>query len=92
MKRLVKQQIVFRSLYSDDGKKYLEKYGFPPDYDRSLVYIYRDKAYTESEAVLRVTKQLRRPWPLLSGFLILPRRMRDPVYRLAARHRHHIPL
>ena len=89
-KRLGKEKILFRSLFSEEGKKYLRKYGFPDDYDRSVVYIYRDTAYVESDAVLRITRKMRGLYPLLSGFLVLPKWIRDPFYRLIARHRHRI--
>lgn len=89
-KRLGEEKILFRSLFSEEGKKYLGKYGFPEDYDRSVVYINRDRAYVESEAVLRITRKMRGLYPLLSVFLVFPRWIRDPFYRLIARHRHRI--
>ena len=51
-KHLGKHKILFRSLYDEEGKKYLKKYGFPENYDESVVYIYKGKAYIKSEAVL----------------------------------------
>ena len=87
-----KGRILFRSLQSDEGKKYLKRYGFPEDYDRSLVYIHHHKAYVRSDAVLRITRKMSGLFPLLSAFLLIPRKIRDPLYDLVARHRHHIPV
>ncbi|MFO1489463.1 MAG: DCC1-like thiol-disulfide oxidoreductase family protein [Kiritimatiellia bacterium] len=46
------------------------------------------RAFLESTAALRIARGLRFPWPLLSVLLIVPRVLRDPVYRWIARHRY----
>ena len=81
-------KILFRSLFSDEGKKYLKKYGLPEDYNESLVLIEQGKHYLGSDAVLLVTKKMKGLFPLLSLFLVLPRRFRDYFYMLVSRHRH----
>ncbi|HWG91812.1 MAG TPA: DCC1-like thiol-disulfide oxidoreductase family protein [Candidatus Thermoplasmatota archaeon] len=43
-----------------------------------------------STAALRVARRLRWPWPLLAALLVVPRPLRDAVYRLVARHRHRL--
>ncbi len=83
-------KILFRSLHSDEGKKYLKKYDFPENYDRSLVYLWQNKAYTRSDAALKVTRNMKLPFRLLQVFLILPRKFRDSLYDLLARHRHRL--
>ncbi len=87
-KHLGDQKMVFRSLYSEEGKAYLEKFGLPEDYDDSLVYIYKEKAYLKTDAVLRIARKMHRLYPLLSAFLVIPRFLRDPVYMFVAKHRH----
>ena len=86
------EKILFRSLFKEEGKKYLSAYGFPSNYDKSVILIENGKAYQRSDAVLRTTKKMRGLYPLLSVFLILPRGFRDYFYTLIAKHRHRFPL
>ena len=44
--------------------------------------------YQESTAVLRIARRLRWPWAWVYGAIILPRPVRDLVYRWIARHRY----
>lgn len=82
--------IMFRSLYSDEGKKYLLEYGLPDDYDESLVLIENGTAYISSDAALRVSAFMKGAFPLLTVFLYIPRKGRDYIYNFIAKHRHHL--
>jgi predicted DCC family thiol-disulfide oxidoreductase YuxK len=52
------------------------------------VLIENGVAYTESTAALRVSRHLRFAWPLCYAGIVLPRALRDPVYRFIASHRY----
>ena len=78
----------FISIYSAEGKQYLSHYGLPERYDESLVLIENGKAYVKSAAVLRISRELDGAFPLLYGFIIVPRILRDTVYMLVSKHRH----
>ena len=78
------------SLYSDEGRKLLVKYGFPADYDESVVLIEHEKAYTKSDAVLRVFKYLNGMYPYIYWFIIVPKALRNWVYHLVSKHRHRL--
>lgn len=54
----------------------------------SVVFIEDGKAYTHSAAALRVARHLRAPWRWLRVFWIVPRPVRDAVYRWFARNRY----
>ena len=54
----------------------------------SVVLIEDGKAYTHSAGALRVARHLRAPWRWLRVFWIVPRPLRDAVYRWFARHRY----
>lgn len=54
----------------------------------SVVFIEDGKAYTHSSGALRVARHLRAPWNLLRIFWIVPRPIRDAVYRWFARNRY----
>jgi predicted DCC family thiol-disulfide oxidoreductase YuxK len=53
-----------------------------------MVLVEGDRAYLRSTAALRVAMKLCRGWPLLGLFLLVPRPIRDLVYRWVARHRY----
>ncbi|MGC4234334.1 MAG: thiol-disulfide oxidoreductase DCC family protein [Niabella sp.] len=78
----------FASLQSDAGKKLLEAHGLPEDHLKSFVYICNDRAYTRSDAALKVAAQLSYPTKFLSWFIIVPKFIRDFVYDLIARNRY----
>jgi predicted DCC family thiol-disulfide oxidoreductase YuxK len=54
----------------------------------SIVLVEAGVTYTKSTAVLRIVRGLRFPWPLLSAFMVVPRRLRDAIYDWIARHRY----
>lgn len=78
----------FVSLQSDMGKRLLAQHGIDPARTDSFVLIENGTAFTESTAALRVAKRLHRAWPLFYAGIILPRFVRDPVYRFIARNRY----
>lgn len=80
----------FAPLQSATGRRMMAQHHLPPDDLGSLVLIEDGRAFRESTAALRVARALRFPWPLLSVCLLLPRCLRDPVYRLIARNRHRL--
>ncbi|NGP46588.1 DUF393 domain-containing protein [Bacillaceae bacterium SIJ1] len=46
--------------------------------------------FTESDAVLRICQYLRWPWKIFVVFRLIPKAIRNQVYRWFARHRHRI--
>ncbi|MGN7358592.1 thiol-disulfide oxidoreductase DCC family protein [Paenibacillus sp. SAF-054] len=78
----------FASLQSDIGAELLKKGGLPPDEVDTVVLIEDGQYYVRSAAVLRIFRQMRMPWPLLYIFVILPRPLRDTMYRYVARNRY----
>ena len=46
------------------------------------------KLFARSDAALRITHDLRRPWPLLGALRLLPRPLRDALYAVVARYRY----
>ena len=54
----------------------------------SLVYFENGKIYTHSDAALRICKDLSFPWNLFPILLLVPRFLRDFVYKLIARNRY----
>lgn len=91
IKRDPERRFRFASLQSEAGKRILKGSA-----NRGLnsgridtIVLYQDGAYyTRSSAALRIAKGLRFPWPLAFGFIIVPRFIRDAVYRIVAANRY----
>lgn len=75
----------FASLQSDIGKAILEQYQIKTD---SIILVENDRVYTQSSAALRIARRMKGAFPLLYGFVILPRFLRDAVYGFIARNRY----
>lgn len=54
----------------------------------TVVLIEENKMYTESTAALRISKQLNGGWSIFYLFIIIPRPLRDLVYRYIAKNRY----
>ena len=78
----------FTALQSELGQRLLAQHHIDPASTDSFVLIEDGAAYTESTAALRVARRLRGAWPLCFAAIILPRFVRDPVYRFIARQRY----
>ncbi|WP_246369680.1 thiol-disulfide oxidoreductase DCC family protein [Saccharibacillus deserti] len=79
----------FASLQSELGTELAGGTGFEQSGEpNTLVLIENGHKYVRSTAALRIARKLRFPWPLLSALLIVPRPLRDAVYRYIARNRY----
>jgi predicted DCC family thiol-disulfide oxidoreductase YuxK len=88
IKRDNKNQFLFASLQSGEGKQILEDRNFPMNKMDSFFLIENGKVYDKSTAALKVLKKLSGPWSLLYGFIIVPRFIRDGVYNWIAKNRY----
>jgi predicted DCC family thiol-disulfide oxidoreductase YuxK len=79
----------FASIQSETGQDLLEWCGLARSFSQAIVLIDRGNIYLGSTAALRVGRQLRFPWSLISSVgLIVPRFIRDGVYKQIAAHRY----
>lgn len=79
----------FASLQSELGGELAGGVGFEASSEpNTLVLIEDGKRYVRSTAALRIARRLRFPWPLLYALIIVPRPLRDAVYRWIARNRY----
>ncbi len=76
------------SLQSRTGRELLTDAGLPEDYDASLVLFEDGQVYTSSDAALRVARYLDAPWSWSGVLRIVPRPLRDVVYRWVSRNRY----
>ncbi len=80
LKRDRTKQFRFASLQSETGKELKNKFHIPQETD-SIVFVHMDQFYIESEAALEIARLLPYPWKVASIFKIVPRTLRDKIYR-----------
>jgi len=83
-----RDRLQFGTLQSEAGSELLGACGLPEDYDESMVIVEGERAYTESDAVVRIAWHLGFPWALGSVASIVPKRIRDRAYRILADNRY----
>jgi predicted DCC family thiol-disulfide oxidoreductase YuxK len=83
-----RDRLRFGTLQSEAGTELLERCGLPRDYDRSMVVVEGETAYTDSDAVVRLAWLLGFPWALGSVAALVPEPIRDRTYRWLARNRY----
>jgi predicted DCC family thiol-disulfide oxidoreductase YuxK len=85
----------FAALDSVAGRAVLERNPHMRDFD-SVLFIeppkgeQPERVFAHSDAALRAASYLGGPWRLVNVARIIPRPLRDAVYRLIARHRHRL--
>ena len=67
-----------------EGRPLAEQLGINPDRPDSFAFVANGQAFVKSEAVLRITRELRR-WQWTWLFHFIPRVIRDAIYDLVAR-------
>ncbi|MFT3936035.1 MAG: thiol-disulfide oxidoreductase DCC family protein [Chitinophagaceae bacterium] len=88
LKRDKKNQFLFGSLQGETGQAYLKKYNLPADNFNSFMLVEGEKLYTQSTAALRMLKHIGSAWALFYAFIIVPKFIRDAVYKFIARNRY----
>jgi predicted DCC family thiol-disulfide oxidoreductase YuxK len=83
-----KSVIKFAALQSDAGQQLLQQFNLSTSEFNSFIFIEAGKVYTSSTAALKVSKYLTALWPLLYGFIIVPKFIRDGIYKWIAKNRY----
>ena len=78
----------FTTLQSGIAHQMLANQKIPANDLSSFVFIENEKIYTRSTAALRVCKYLTGLWPLMYGFIIVPKFIRDGIYNWIAKNRY----
>jgi predicted DCC family thiol-disulfide oxidoreductase YuxK len=90
IKRDQKAYFTFTASQTPEGQDVLGSYGLGELARHSIVLVEKGRVYRKSTAALRIARRLSFGWPLLYGFILLPRSFRDPIYDLIARNRYRI--
>ena len=80
----------FGASQNPEGQELLAKHGTSREAARSLILIEDGQIYLRSTAALRVAGHLSPPWRYARVLLLVPRPIRDAVYRVIAAIRHQI--
>lgn len=80
--------IRFARLQSPLGARLMRDHGLDPGDAETFLFLKEGRALVRSDAAVEVARHLRFPWRALAIFGVLPRFLRDPVYRLLARNRY----
>ena len=87
-KRDQNSKFTFLSQQSDEAKKLMEKYHFNYETIDTIILISNNEAFSKSDAVLEISKNLSGFWFLFSYFKIIPKCMRDFLYNFVSKNRY----
>ena len=73
---------------SEAGRALLAEQAMIPDLQDTIVVIADGKRFTHSDAALAILRRMPFPWSLLSIGIILPKPIRDYLYRFVAKNRY----
>ena len=88
LKRDKKNKFRFGSLQGNYGQQMMKKLQMPSGDMYSFILQENEKVYTRSTAALRVLKLLGGKWKLFYSFIVIPKFVRDGVYRFIAQNRY----
>lgn len=80
----------FGASQNPEGQALLAQLGTSQEAARSLILIDDDRVYLRSDAALRIAQRLGAPWKYAGALLIVPRPIRDLVYRGVAAVRYRL--
>lgn len=81
-------RFLFASLQSAFGQQVLAMENLEETDLKSILLISGGRVFTRSTAILRIARGMPAGWPLLYGFMLIPRFIRDLLYDLIARNRY----
>lgn len=83
-----KRRFRFAALQSETGSAFLQRHSMDENTFDTFILDEGDAFYTRSDAALKIARRMTGAWPLLYGFIIIPRFLRDAVYRYIAGNRY----
>jgi predicted DCC family thiol-disulfide oxidoreductase YuxK len=87
LRRDRREYFQFAPLQSTAGREQLARLGLGDSDLKTMVLVEGDKSFLRSTAALRVCRRLKGLWPLLYGFVLMPKGWRDQAYVVVARNR-----
>jgi predicted DCC family thiol-disulfide oxidoreductase YuxK len=90
LKRDKKGRFRLASMQGEVGAALYRRFGIDPADPESMIIVNGDRVLRDSDAVLAIYRQLGWPWRAAAILGVVPRRLRDPIYRLVARNRYRL--
>jgi len=81
-------RIRFCAMQSETGRALLASRGFDPDAIDTFVVLDGPRNLTRGDAALAIARVIDAPWSWLAAGRILPRPLRDALYRIVAKNRY----
>jgi predicted DCC family thiol-disulfide oxidoreductase YuxK len=79
----------FAAMQTASGRALLIEHGIDPDDPLSFLLLEDEKGYTDTEAIVRILRSFGPGWKFIALLVsIVPRFVRDPLYRWIARNRY----
>lgn len=78
----------FAPIQTPIGEELMRRHHLSTETMDTVVLIEGGKAYTRSTAALRIARRLSGLWPAAYIFVVVPRLIRDAVYKVVARNRY----
>lgn len=88
IKHDTKNKFKFAPLQSEIGKKLLKEYEIDSTKTDSIILIENNTYFIKSTAILKIAKHLNGLYPLVYGFIVIPKFIRDSVYDFIAKNRY----
>jgi predicted DCC family thiol-disulfide oxidoreductase YuxK len=76
------------SMQGEVGSSLFRRFGIDPADPETMVLVEGDRCFRDSDAVLAIYSGLGWPWRAFAVFRLVPRPVRDAVYRFFARNRY----
>lgn len=78
------------SMQGEVGSALYRRFGIDPANPETMIVVDGDRVLKDSDGVLAIWSRLDWPWRAFAIFRLVPRWLRDPVYRLVARNRYRL--
>jgi predicted DCC family thiol-disulfide oxidoreductase YuxK len=79
----------FAAMQTASGRALLIEHGIDPDDPLSFLLLEEKKGYTDTDAIVRILRSFGPGWKFIALLVsIVPRFVRDPLYRWIARNRY----
>ena len=89
LRRDLQRRYKFAAMHSVSGRALLIEHGIDPDDPLSFLLLEDNQGYTDTDAIVRILRSFGPVWKLIALLLsIVPRFVRDPLYRWIARNRY----
>jgi predicted DCC family thiol-disulfide oxidoreductase YuxK len=83
-------RFLLASMQGEAGTALYRRFGIDPADPDTLIVVEGDRVRRDSDAILAIWAGLGWPWRAGAMFRLVPRLLRDPVYRWVARNRYRL--